>query len=196
MNTALPGKRMNLPTDNCLTRIGKRGIFIGIVVAIVFTIVCAPALALPAPAPGGGPGHFDQGIPVYWPYHALLMSMGFILLVAGFIVARYHKTGNWYKTHVILQATGAACIIAGLFTGIYMVALSGFPHLRNIHEILGVTLGALVVITLLIGWSIRRVTTAKTGIRTSHRWLGRIVIGLMVINILLGLLFLSIILRR
>ncbi|MGB7788168.1 cytochrome b561 domain-containing protein [Methanoregula sp.] len=187
---------MNLLPDNRLTHAVGRGIFFGILVAIVFTIVCAPALALPAPVPGGGPGHFDQGIPVYWPYHAILMSMGFILLVAGLIVARYHKTGNWYKSHVILQATGAACIIIGLFIGIYMVALSGFPHLRNIHEILGVTLGALVVITLLIGWSIRRVNTAKTGIRTGHRWLGKIVIGLMIINILLGLLFLSIILKR
>jgi|SRR5208337_335616 len=195
MNMALPGKRMNLPTDNCLTRIGERGIFIGIVVAIVFTIVCAPALALPAPS-GGGAGNINQGIPEYWPYHALLMSVGLILFIAGLITARYHKTRNWYKTHMILEVTGGACMIAGLVVGVYMVTLSGFPQLFNIHEKLGVAIGALVIIAIIIGYFIKRVKRSKTAIRFSHRWLGGIIIALMVINIILGIYYLSRILGR
>ena len=179
-----------------MKQIWRRGAFFVILASIVLTITYAPALAQPVPSPGEGPVHFYQGIPVYWPYHALFMSAGFVLLAAGLVTARYHKTGNWYKTHVILQITGAACIIAGLFIGIYMVALSGFPHFRNIHEVLGVSLSALVVITALIGWCIKSVQSSKTAIRTSHRWMGRIVIGLMVMNIFLGILFLSIILKR
>ena len=80
--------------------------------------------------------------------------------------------------------------------GVYMVTLSGFPPLRNIHEILGVTTVFLVIIALALGSAYRRVHTAKTVVRISHRWLGRIVIGLMAVTIVLGIYFLSLILRR
>ncbi len=174
----------------------KRRIFSGIFTAMVLLMLCGSALALPpSPSSGAGAGHFNQGIPVYWPYHVLLMSAGFILFIAGVIVARFRKTGNWYKTHMIIEGCGGACIIAGLFIGVYMVALSGLPHLRNIHEILGMTIGILVIITIPLGYFIKRANESKKVIRMSHRWLGRIIVGLMGINILLGLLFLSILLH-
>jgi heme A synthase len=159
-------------------------------------MVCGSALAQSAYGSGGGAGTFGHGIPVYWPYHALLMATGCILLIAGFIVARFHKTTNWYKNHMILQTTGGACIIAGLFIGIYMVTLSGLPNFHNIHEISGGIIGILLVITIILGYSIKRANTAKKVISTIHRLLGRISLVLIVINIFLGLLFLSIILRR
>ncbi len=174
---------------------GKKN-FSGILIAAVVVIGCSSALVQAPPSPGGGSGHFSQGVPVYWPYHVLLMSTGFILLVAGFVTARYHRTGNWYRNHVALEAAGGACIIAGLFIGIYMVALSGLPHLRNIHEIAGVAIGILVIITITAGYLIKQVHASKNVIRMSHRWLGRVLIVLLVVNILLGLLFLSLILRR
>jgi len=193
-------KPANSPRAASLPHGWGKGIFSGILMAVVLgvvlTLVCCPALALPAPAPGGGSGQFNQGIPVYWPYHVLFISTGLILLVAGFLIARFHKTRNWYKTHVILEVTGGACMIAGLVIGISMVALSGFPHLKNIHEILGVAIGTLVIITLLIGYCIKRVTTSKKVVRMSHRWLGRILIVLIGINIILGLVFLAAILGR
>ena len=164
--------------------------------AIILAMVCGSALAQPVLSLGERAGQFNQGIPVYWPYHALLMSVGFILLVTGVIVVRSRKTGTWYKSHMILETIGGACIVAGLIVGIYMVALSGLPHLRNIHEILGVIIGILLIITIPLGYSIKPAHTSKKAIRVSHRWLGRISLVLMVINILLGILFLSIILRR
>jgi hypothetical protein len=184
---------MNLPETSLAHGVGK-GIFFGILVVVVFTIICGTALALPTPS--GGAGNSNQGIPEYWPYHALLMSAGLILFIAGLITARYHKTRDWYKTHMILQVTGGTCIIAGLVVGVYMVALSGFPQLFNIHEKLGVAIAALVIMTIIIGYSIRRVKRSKTAIRFSHRWLGRIIIALMVINIILGIYYLSRILGR
>ena len=173
-----------------------KGIFSCILVAVVLAVVCCPALALPSASPGGGFGQFARGIPVYWPYHVLLITTGLILLVAGFFIARFRKTGNWYKIHAILEVTGGASMIAGLVVGIYMVALSGLPHLRTIHEILGVAIGTLVIITLIIGYCIKRINTSKNAVRMSHRWLGRILIVLIGINIILGLLFLSAILGR
>jgi cytochrome b561 len=175
---------------------GKNRISFLLFPLIVFALVCVPALALPTPPPGAGAGHFGQGIGVYWPYHASLMVTGFILLLTGFIVARYHKTKNWFRSHAILQVCGSACVIAGMAVGVYMVELSGLPPLRNIHEIFGVTTVFLVIITLALGYSIRRVQTAKNSVRTSHRWLGRITIALMAVTIVLGIYFLSLILRR
>ena len=160
-------------------------------VPIVFTMVCGPAQAQ-----SSGGVYFDPGISVYWPYHALLMATGFILLLVGFAVVRLRKTPGWYKTHMILEISGGTCIIAGLFIGIYMVTLSGFPHLANIHEKLGVIIAILVISTILLGWLIKRTRESKKTIRMSHRWLGRISLALIVINIVLGVLFLSIILRR
>jgi len=178
------------------TRAWEKRIFFGILVAGVLAMLCGPVLAQPTPSPGAGAGSFGQGIMVYWPYHVLLMSAGFILLVTGFIIARHHKTGNWYNTHKLLEIAGGACIIAGLVVGISMVALSGLPHLRNIHEIFGVTTGLLVIVAIALGIFIRRAHTSKNAIRVSHRWLGWILTGLMVITIIFGLLFLSALLYR
>jgi len=175
---------------------GSKVVYRALTGAVLSAILCSPALALPSTMAGNSAARFGQGIPLYWPYHAGLMIAGFILLIAGFIVARYHRTTNWYRSHAILQTCGAACIIAGVAVGVYMVWLSGLPPLRNIHEILGVITVLLVVITLVVGYSIRRTTTAKTAVRTGHRWLGRITIGLMVVTLLLGLFFLSLLLGR
>jgi uncharacterized membrane protein YozB (DUF420 family) len=173
-----------------------RKILFGILITVVLTILCVSAFALPAPPPGAGAGQFNQGIGIYWPYHVLLMSAGFVLLAAGFIIARYHKTANWYKTHKIFEAAGGACIVVGMVVGISMVAISGFPPLRNIHEIFGVITGLLVIVAIALGLCIKRAKESKNSIRVSHRWLGRITIGLMVLTIILGFLFLSIFLRR
>jgi heme A synthase len=124
------------------------------------------------------------------------MITGLILIAAGVIVARSRATGTWYKTHRLLEILSGACIIAGLVIGVYMVALSGLPHLRNIHEVLGAAIGALLIITIAFGFSVKRARRSKNAIRTGHRWLGRITLALVVLNILLGILFLSIILRR
>jgi Eukaryotic cytochrome b561 len=183
------------PDRNSATALG-RSIFFGIFLAVGMMTVSSPVFAQSTPVPGAGFGHFNSGIPVFWPYHVLLISVGFILLTAGFVTARYRKTGNWYKTHMILEAGGSACIIAGLFIGVYMVTLSGVPHLRNIHEITGVVTLSLIIITVIIGYFIRRVTKSKNTIRTGHRWLGRLSIALVIINILLGLLVLSLVLGR
>ena len=196
LDTVPREKPVNSPQAASRTHAWGKRIFSGILVAFVLAVVCGSAVALPIPKSGGGSGQFNQGIPVYWPYHALLMSTGLILLVAGFFVARFRKTGNWYKTHMIVEVTGGACMIAGLVIGIYMVTVSGLPHLRNIHEILGVATGILVILTIIVGYSIRRVNRSKNVIRMSHRWLGRISIVLMVVNIILGILFLSVILGR
>jgi len=77
-----------------------------------------------------------------------------------------------------------------------MVTLSGLPSLGNIHEILGVVTGFLILVTLVLGYSIRRITHAKNTVRQGHRWLGRVVICLMALTMILGIFFLSLLLGR
>jgi hypothetical protein len=194
--TSIRKKSLGLSHVKSPVRTGGKAIFFGILMAIVLVVICGSAAAQTPPVSGGGFGKFNQGVPVYWPYHALLMATGFVLLIAGFFIARFRKTVNWYKTHMILEAGGGACILAGLVIGIYMIALSGLPHLRNTHELAGVAIVILVLFTILIGYLIRRVHTSKDTVRMGHRWLGRISIVLMAVNIILGFLILSAILRR
>jgi len=164
-------------------------------ILILSAIICAPAGALPSPPQGGFAGHFSQGIPVYWPYHAFFMATGFILLLAGAIVAHRRKA-DWLKTHRILQVSGAICVLIGLLIGVYMVTLSGFPHLMNNHEVLGAITASLVLVTILVGSAITLIKDQKYVVRAGHRWLGRISLVLLVINIVLGIIVLSLILRR
>ena len=163
---------------------------------VILVIANGSALALQPHPQNAGAGNLDRGITIFWPYHVFLMAMGFILLATGFIVARFHKTRSWYKFHMILELGGGACVVAGIFVGIYMVMLSGFPQVHNIHEMLGITTGILVISTIILGYSIKRVIVSKKIVRQSHRWLGRIVICLMILTIIFGIIFLLPLLGR
>jgi hypothetical protein len=167
----------------------------GTVAAVILLASVSPALAQKAASGAAFSQRISMGVGTYWPWHALFIVTGFLLLLTGFVIARYRKTGKWYRTHMVLEGAGAASILAGLAIGVYMVALSGFPHLRNAHELLGVTAGSLVIVTVIIGYFIRR-ARKKDAVRTGHRWLGRISIALVVVNIALGLFFLSLVLGR
>jgi hypothetical protein len=155
-----------------------------------------PISAHSAAEMGIAPDRYDQGIPVYWPYHAFLMSTGFILLLSGFVVMQFHKTSNWYKSHRILESLGGTLAIAGLFTSITMVTLSGAPHLRYRHDLLGMVTIILILCTFLVGYSISRISGAGTGIRTAHRWMGGTSIALVAVNIYLGLSMMTMVLAQ
>ena len=163
---------------------------------LVVSIVCSPVTAHSAAEMGVPPDQYDEGIPVYWPYHAFLMSTGFILLVSGFMVMRFHKTSHWFKSHMYLQSAGGTLAIAGLVTSITMVSISGAPHFRYSHDILGMVTIILIMSTLLIGYLMNRTFEGKPGIRTIHRWLGGISISLVAVNILLGISMMTMVLAQ
>ena len=159
-------------------------------------VFCSPVIAHSAAEMGIPPDQYDLGIPVYWPYHAFLMSAGFILLLSGFVVMRFHRTSHWYKSHMILESAGGTLTIAGLFVSITMVSLSGSPHLRYTHDLLGMVTIILIMGTLLIGFLMNRSFKGKAGVRTTHRWLGRISIALVAVNILLGISMMTMVLAQ
>lgn len=146
-----------------------------------------PALAHNATEMGVAPDQFDQGIPVFWPYHAALMTVGIVLFLGGFAVMRYHLTGNWYRNHQRLQEVGSLAVVAALAIGIYMVQLSGAPHLREVHGYLGAGTIVLILATLGLGLAIVRNPGIGKPARRAHRWMGGIAIVLVALNIALGL---------
>ena len=158
--------------------------------------VCSPVIAHSASEMGIAPDQYDLGIPVYWPYHAFLMSAGFILLLSGFVVMRFHKTSHWYKSHRLLESAGGTLAIAGLFVSITMVSLSGAPHLRYIHDLLGMITIILIISTLIIGFLLNRTFKGRPGIRTTHRWLGGISIAFVAVNIFLGISMMTVVLAQ
>src|SRR5512138_1007485 len=113
---------------------------VALLLALVLGIVCTPVSSHTAAQMGLPPDQYDQGIPVYWPFHAGLMTTGFFLLVTGFVVMHYHRTARWYRSHMILQSSGGMLALAGLGTSFSMVAISGAPHFRYIHDSLGLAM--------------------------------------------------------
>jgi hypothetical protein len=147
----------------------------------------APVFAHSATEMGVAPDQFDLGIPVYWPYHAALMSTGLVLLLSGAVAMRYHRTRHWFKNHQRLQALGGVAAVSGLSVGLYMVHLSAAPHLHGVHVLLGAGTIATILATLGLGIVITRTPGAGTRTRRAHHLMGWTVIGLVVANIALGL---------
>jgi len=163
---------------------------------LLLCAVCSPVIAHSASEMGIAPDQYDLGIPVYWPYHAFLMSTGFILLASGFVVMRFHKTSHWFKSHMYLQSVGGTLAIAGLITSITMVSISGAPHIRYTHDLLGMVTVIMIISTLMIGFLLTRTFKGRPGIRTTHRWLGGISIALVAVNILLGVSMMTMVLAQ
>ncbi len=150
-------------------------------------LACTPVQAHNATEMGVAPDQYDQGIPVYWPYHAAFMTTGIVLFLGGFVVMRFHLTGSWYRNHQRLQEVGALAVVAALAIGIYMVQVSAAPHLRELHGYLGGGTIVLILATLGLGLAIVRDPGIGKPARRAHRWMGGTAIALVALNVALGL---------
>jgi hypothetical protein len=175
---------------------GRRFFAICLFIALLCATSCTPVLAHSAGQMGVAPDQYDKGIPVFWPYHAGLMSAGFALLISGFMVMRFRKSPDRFRIHRILQTTGGGSILAGLSVGIFMVSLSGAPHIRDNHDILGAGILGLIALTLAIGYVVNRRNAAPSGLTPTHRWVGRTSIALAGLNILLGISMMAAVLAQ
>jgi len=167
-----------------------------LVTVLFLTGLCGVVLAHSAAEMGIPPDQYDKGIPVFWPFHALFMSAGLVLLLSGAVIMRYHKTKNWYRSHALVQEVGGFSLITGLIIGFFMVARSGTTHLRYLHGILGAGTILIIMGTLIIGYSITHASHVKAWIRKIHRVIGGVAIGLVVINILLGISMMNMVLAQ
>ncbi len=175
-----------------MTRISSSVVICIVVVAILWPAATAHSAA----QMGLPPDQYDKGIPVYWPYHAGLMSAGLLFLLAGFIVMHYHRTVSWYRSHMILQSAGGTLAIAGLVSSYSMVAISGAPHFRYLHDILGIITVLIIISMIVLGFAVNGPFRENTHARTTHRWIGRFAIILVIVNIVLGVTMMSMVLAQ
>jgi len=126
---------------------------------------------------------------VLWPYHALLQVLGFSLLIAAVLLVQFgRKIPGWYRWHKRLAHTGAALIIIALVIGVAMVELSGGPHIRVPHALLGITTIALLVLTIILGYAKEKVRPPRVYLRTVHIASGLVAILFLVLTIIFGLM--------
>ncbi len=125
-----------------------------------------------------------------WPVHTILMSLSFALMLCGMCVSRLFKKRRWWLIiHRRLQLAGGISGIVGLAASIYMVSVSTGVHFRVLHSIFGIIVIALIIFTLILGYSIFKVKPErKSGLRLLHRLTGRTILLLMAATIVMGLL--------
>ena len=127
-------------------------------------------------------------LPALWPYHAVLMITGLLLLSTGMLIARYMKNRHWWlRAHKMMGISGAIFVISGLVMAIYMVSLSTGVHFRVPHAYLGSITIIFVLMTPIWGYAQFKSVSEAVKIRTIHRWSGRITLALIFINIISGL---------
>lgn len=134
------------------------------------------------PAPGTPPL-------VLWPYHALFQVLGFGLLIAAVLLVQFgRKIPGWYRWHKRLAHTGAALIIIALAIGVAMVEISGGPHIRVFHALLGITTIALLVLTIILGYAKEKIRPPRLYLRTVHIASGLVTLLFLVVTIIYGLM--------
>lgn len=131
---------------------------------------------------------------VLWPYHAALMTLGFVMMTTGMLIARYLKTRQgWLKMHKAAGISGVLFAIPGLFMAIYMVSVSTGLHFAKPHTYLGAITIILVGVTPVLGYAQLTVRSKSAAMSTIHRWAGRITLAFMVVTIVSGLLLVGIV---
>ena len=128
-------------------------------------------------------------IVIFWPIHAILMGLAFILMGTGMVIARFMKKQKWWLlVHRRLELIGSVMGIAGITFLSAMIFLSGESHLKIPHSLLGAMAGLCFLGTLILGFFIFKIKIGKKKLKSIHRWCGRMAILLAGITILLGLL--------
>jgi hypothetical protein len=123
-----------------------------------------------------------------WILHALLMTVGVVLMLYGFTVVRGKKKG-WLDRHRLVMTTAAALTGLGLVFGIGMVIQTSGVHLRLPHTWIGLVTLVIIGLTVTVG-HIWRAADAdrKLRLRPVKQWMGRTTITLIVITMLMGYL--------
>ncbi len=135
----------------------------------------------------------EEDIPVIWPLHASLMGLGFTLMAAASVLARFLRSKRWWlKVHKAIGVTGGLTSVTGLATAVYMVGASGDGHFNVTHAYLGITTVLCIVTTPVLGKMQFKVRKNKDVVKALHRWSGRISLLLMLSTIIGGLILVGV----
>lgn len=121
-------------------------------------------------------------------FHMLLMALGTLCFISGVGTAVFfRKKRNWLKFHKNFNSAGFMALCAGGIMAFTYVALEkNGKHLNGIHQIVGFIAFVLIFVTLILGFYQFKAEN-KIAVRTTHHWLGRLSLLLVIINVVLGL---------
>ncbi len=123
-----------------------------------------------------------------WPVHAILMAAGFLCFLAGALFPAFLKEmSGWFRYHTHLESAGTIFTVAALAIAFYMVSISGGPHIRVPHAYLGLLILAVLLATVSLALLRKRARPYTMQVIAAHRWMGRLLIVLMAVNIYSGL---------
>ena len=137
----------------------------------------------------------DTTPPPLWIYHAILMVLGFLLLTAGIVIARFYKTKKWrLKAHRYLNLSASIVSISGITLSFVMVS----EHFRIVHHFFGVIALPFFVLMPLFGYLftnnlqniplLNKLNPYRKYMRKIHRWFGYLTYLLMIGSIITGLI--------
>jgi hypothetical protein len=125
--------------------------------------------------------------------HELLMALAVLCLIIGVSTAVFlRQKRNWLKIHKTFNSIGFIGMFIGVVMAFTYVSESGGNHLDGIHQIVGIIVFVLTLVTLILGFYQFKVKD-KMIMRVIHYWMGRFALFLVVTNLILGLMLAKII---
>ena len=130
---------------------------------------------------------------MFFTLHIFLMATATLGIIAGVGTAVFfRKKKNWLKIHKIFNSLGFCGITAGIIMAVAYVWSTGGEHFDGVHQIAGLTAFICALLTLLAGFYQFKAKN-KPVVRTTHRWLGRLSLLLLLAAVTMGLILINII---
>ena len=125
--------------------------------------------------------------------HVLLMTTSTLGIITGVGAAMFfRKKKNWLKIHKYLNSFSLLGISSGIIMAFIFVSGTNDKHIDGLHQITGLTALNFAVATLLLGLYQFKARN-RSAVGTTHRWLGRLSLLLVIFALMLGLLLAGII---
>jgi Eukaryotic cytochrome b561 len=125
--------------------------------------------------------------------HMLLMVLSTLGIITGVGVAIFfRKKSSWLKIHKLFNSFSLLGISVGLSMAVIYVSSTSGKHIDGLHQLIGSSAFILAVVTLLLRFYQFKAKN-KLAVRTTHRWLGRFSLLLLLTTITLGLKLINII---
>lgn len=124
--------------------------------------------------------------------HILLMATATMGILAGVSVAMFfRKKRSWPNIHKYLNSFSLLGMSVGIIMAFIYVSSTNGEHIDGLHQLIGLTAFNFAVATLLLGLYQFKAKN-KSVVRTTHRWLGRFSLLLLLTAITLGLILINI----
>jgi len=125
--------------------------------------------------------------------HILLMVIATLGIITGVGAAIFFRQkSSWLRIHKSFNFFSLLGISTGLIMAFVYVFGAGGKHINGLHQLIGLIAFIFAVVSLLLGFYQFKAKN-KIAVRTTHRWLGRFSLVLLLTAITLGLKLIHII---